>query len=146
MQRAALCIYTTLENQKKVYQAVIVRVEGKITTHYISILIDLGYTRSYLTPKVSKNCGQRKKNHDKSWLVQLATSTKRKVSEVVREFPIEFNGFSTIAKLKIIPLGPYYSLIIMDSLEQHRAKVDCYEEIMKCQEKEGRPIEIKGIP
>ena len=60
-----------------------VEVKGKIIEHSISILIDHGSTHSYITPKIVEICAFKRLNHSKSWLVQLATGTKRKVSEVV---------------------------------------------------------------
>ena len=62
-----------------------VRVEGKIYMEPISILIDLGSTHSCVTRKIIEGCGLKRKNHFKSWLVQLDTGSKRKVSEVVKE-------------------------------------------------------------
>ena len=79
--------------------------EGKIYKQYISILIDLGSTHSYVTPKIVENFLFGKKKHDKSCLVQLAIGTKRKVSEVVKECPIELNGLYTQAYSNSLPLG-----------------------------------------
>ena len=63
-----------------------VEVAGKIVEQSISILIDPGSTHSYITPRVVEICAFKKVKHRKSWLVQLATETKRKVSEVVKKF------------------------------------------------------------
>ena len=71
-------------------------------------------------------------NHNKSWLVQLTTRTKIKVSEMVMECPIELNGILTKVNLNVLPLGSYDALIGMDWLENHRAKVYCYKKIIKC--------------
>ena len=60
-----------------------VEVAGNIAEQSVSILIDHGYTHSYITPRVVDICAFKKVKHRKSWLVQLATRTKRKVSEVV---------------------------------------------------------------
>lgn len=85
--------------------------------HSLFILIDLGSTDSYVTPKIVEGCGLRKKKHDKSWLVQLATRTKRKVREVVSEFRIEINGVPIVVDLNILPMGSYNSIIRMDWIE-----------------------------
>ena len=60
-----------------------VEVAGNIVEQSISILIDLGSTHSYITPRIVEICVFKKLNHRKSWLVHLATGTKRKVNEVV---------------------------------------------------------------
>ena len=58
-----------------------VEVLGKIVEQSVSILIDPGSTHSYITPRVVDICAFNKVKHRKYWLVQLATRTKRKVSE-----------------------------------------------------------------
>ena len=69
----------------RIYAAVedLVEVEGKIPKQSVSILIEPGSTHSYITPKIVEICAFKKLKHRKSWLVQLATRIKRKVSEVV---------------------------------------------------------------
>ena len=52
-------------------------------------------------------CAFKKVRHSKSWLVQLATGTKRKVSEVVEKCPLVMNGFVTCVDLNVLPLGSY---------------------------------------
>ena len=49
-------IYAALEYQQAAYQASMVKVEGRISKQYISILIDLGSTHSYVNPKVVESC------------------------------------------------------------------------------------------
>ena len=89
-------------------------VGGTIYRKSIIILIDLGYTQSYVSPKVVESCFLGKVKHNKSWLIQLATGTKLKVSEVVMYFPIELNGILTKEYLNVLPLGFYDALIGMD--------------------------------
>ena len=57
--------------------------------------------------------------NDKNLTVQLATSTKRKVSELVRDFDVDMNDFPAKIDLNILPIGSYDVLISMDWLEQH---------------------------
>ena len=45
----------------------------------VSILIDPGARLCYISPIVVENCKLEKVKHNKPWLVQLATGTKRKV-------------------------------------------------------------------
>jgi hypothetical protein len=54
--------------------------------------------------------------HGKSWLVQLATGTKRKFTELVKSYPVGMNGLSKKDELNIFPLGSYDCLIGMDWL------------------------------
>ena len=64
-----------------------IEVAGKIVEQSVSVLIDPRSTHSYITPRVVEICSFKKLNHSESWLVQLATGTKRKVSEVVYKCP-----------------------------------------------------------
>jgi hypothetical protein len=49
--------------------------------------------------------------------VQLATGTKRKVTELVKSYSVDMKGTSTKAELNILPLGSYDYLIGMDWLD-----------------------------
>jgi hypothetical protein len=39
--------------------------------------------------------------HEKSWLVQLATGTKRKVTKLVKSYSVDMKGLRTKAELNI---------------------------------------------
>ena len=88
-----------------------VEVEGNIIKQYVSILIHPGSTHNYITPKIIEICALKKLNHIESWLFQLATRTKRKVSEIVEKFPLDMDGIFTYKNLNIMPLGSYDILI-----------------------------------
>jgi hypothetical protein len=51
---------------------------------------------------------------------------KRKISELVKDCPIDMNGLITKVYLNLIPLGSYDYLICMDWLEKHHVFLDCY--------------------
>ena len=91
-------------------------------------------------------CAFKKVKHRKSWLVQLATGTKRKVSEVVEKCPLVMDGLVTCVDLNVLPLGSYDVLIGMDWLEAHRVKLDCYNKTFECMNEEGNLIVVQGIP
>ena len=76
-------IYAALEDHHEDHWSTMVEVAGKIAKQSISVLIDPGSTHSYITPRVVEVCAFNKLKHSKSWLAQLATVTKRKVSEMV---------------------------------------------------------------
>jgi len=92
MARTNPKIYAALDNCQVNHQAVVVEVGGKISMQLVSILIDPGSSHSYIHPKIVESCSLEKSKHGKSWLVQLATKTKRKVSEVVEKCPLMLNG------------------------------------------------------
>ena len=139
-------IYVVLEYLQEYHQSTVVEVAGKVVEQTISILIDPGSTHSYITPRVVEICAFKKVKHGKSWLVQLATGTKRKVSELVEKCPLVMNGLNTCVDMNVLPLVSYDVLIGMDWLEAHRVKLDCYNKTFECTDEEGNPVIVKGIP
>ena len=81
-----------------------VEIEGKVSNTFISILIELGACRSYLSPKIVDLCKLDKVKHEKPWIVQLAMGTKSKVSELVRGCELNLNGFPARINFNILPL------------------------------------------
>ena len=144
--RAVPRIYVALEDHQADHQSTVVEVTSKIIKQSFSIFIDPGSTHSYITPRVVEICSFEKVKHGKSWLVQLATRTKRKVSEVVEKCPLVMNGLITCVYLNVLPLGSYDVLIGMDWLEAHRVKLDYYNKNFECTDEEGNPVVVKGIP
>jgi len=88
-----------------------VEVEGKIFDQSISILFDLGYSHNNVTRKIIETCAIKKCKHGKSWLVYLATRTKRKVSEMVENCPLKVNRLFRCVNVNIFPLGSYDVLV-----------------------------------
>ena len=109
-------------------------------------MIDPGSTHNYITPKIVEICAFKKLKHRKSWLVQLATGTKKKISEAVERCSLDMDGLFTYANLNIFPLGSYDILIGMDWLEAHKVKLDCYNKTFECMDEEGNPKVVRGIP
>ena len=99
-----------------------------------------------IIPKLVQMRNLKKLNHNESWLVQLATGTKKKVSEVVKKCPLVMDGLVTSPNMNIMPLGSYDVLIGMDWLEAHRVKLDCYSNTFKCIDENENPSVVKGIP
>jgi hypothetical protein len=73
-------IYVALDNRQVDHQASVVEMEGMISNHLVSILIDPGSNLSYVSPQILEKCKLQQVKHVKSWLVQLATGTKIKVT------------------------------------------------------------------
>ena len=126
-------IYAALEDRQEDHQSIVV--EGKISKQSVSIWIDPGSTHNYITPRIAEICSFKKLEHRKSWLVQLATGTKRKVSEIVEKLRVDMDGLFTYANLNILPLGSYDIPIGMDWLEAHKVKLDCYNKTFECMDK-----------
>ena len=97
--------YYNIQEAETDHHPTVVEVAGNIVKQSISILIDPGSTHSYITPIVVDICAFKKVKHRKSWLVQLATGTKRKVSEVLEKCPLVMDGLVTCVDMNVIPLG-----------------------------------------
>ena len=109
-----------------------VEIERNNLNTYISILIDPGAFQIYVSTKIVDMCKINKEKHEKPCMIQLATGTKRKVSELVKDCEIDMNGFPTKVDLNILPLGSYDVLIGMDWLEHHHFMLDYLNKLILC--------------
>lgn len=85
----------------------------------ISISINSGASHSYIDPNLVERFHLERSKHNHSWMVQLATSKKRKITELVKSYSLNMDGLNTFVDLNIIPLGYYAVLIGMDWLDAH---------------------------
>jgi len=125
-------IRATLENRQADHQTSMVEVEGMIKDKPVSILIDPGASLSYVSPSIAENCELRLNTFKKPWMVQLATGTKRKVVNYVKDCEIFMNSFKMQVELNVLQLGSYDVLIGMDWLEKHRVVLNCFEKTFTC--------------
>jgi hypothetical protein len=107
-------IYAALDKNKEEFQSHMIEVEGMINNRPFSILINSGAIHSHVDPRVVESLHLSRSKHEKSWLVQLATGTKRKFIELVKSCPVDMKGLSMKDELNILPLGSYDCLIGMD--------------------------------
>ena len=82
-----------------------VEIKGMIKNKPISILIDPGSSLRYVSPSIVESCYLHLKKFEKSWLVQLATGTKRKVVNYLEDCEIFMSQFKTQVKLNVLPIG-----------------------------------------
>jgi hypothetical protein len=62
-------IYATLDNKQVSHQVSVVEMEGMISNHFVSILIDPGSNLSCVSPQTLEKCKLQQVKHVKSWLV-----------------------------------------------------------------------------
>jgi hypothetical protein len=101
------------------HQSTIVEIEGKINNTHVYFLIDPGDMLSYIAPGVVDSNKIKRTKNAKSWLLQLAAGTKKKVFDFISDFEFSLNGQNTKTYLNILPLGSYDIIIGMDWLERH---------------------------
>jgi hypothetical protein len=124
----------------------VVEIEGKINDTRIFVIIDPRATLSYITPDVVDSNKLKKLKHEKSWLVQLAKGTKRKVVDSIFYLEFSLDGQKIRTNLNILPLGSYDMIIGMDWLEQHKSILDCYTKILSYKDNFGTVRRAQGIP
>ena len=120
-------INAVMDGQQDDHQSTVVDVQGKINNTLVSVLINLGATLSYVAPGVVDSNKLKKIRHEKSWLVQLAIGTKRKVIDFIFYCEFSLGGQNTKIELNILLLGSYDIIIGMDWLERHKSILHCYE-------------------
>jgi hypothetical protein len=145
LARSTPKISATLENRQEDHQTSMVEIEGMIHNQPVIVLIDPGASLSYISPRVVEICKLHKEKFEKSWLVQLATGTKRRITDVVKNCELGMNELRTQIDLNILPLGSYDVLIGMDWLEKFKVVLDCYNKSFTCVDERGNIINIKGV-
>eukprot|EP00253_Pinus_taeda_P028923 PITA_28923 len=138
-------INAALEDRQAEYQPTMVEFEGKISNLTISVLIDLGATLSYVSPKIVERCNLQSVKFKNPWLVQLATRAKRRVIAKINDCSFTIADQPVTADLNVLPLGSYDILIGMDWLEKHWSLVDCKTKIIYYRDQQGNRKEMQGI-
>jgi hypothetical protein len=72
-----------VDGQQEDHKSIVVEVYGKVNNNHVSVLIDPRNTLIYVAPGVVHSNKLKKLIHKKSWLVQLATGTKTKVTDFI---------------------------------------------------------------
>jgi hypothetical protein len=138
-------INAVVDGRQVDHQSTVVEVEGKVNNNRVSVLIDPRATLSYVSPGVVDSNKLKKVRHAKSWLVQLATRTKRKVTHFISDCEFSLGGQNTKINLNILLLGSYDIIIGMDWLERHKAVLDCYEKTLTYKDENDTVRTIQGI-
>ena len=112
-------INVALEDRQTDYQPTMIELEGKILTQSVSILVDPGASLSYVSPKVVELCKLKEHKFKSSWLVQLATREKCKVTTKIPNCKLEILEQELKVDFKILPLGSYDVLLGKDWVEKH---------------------------
>jgi hypothetical protein len=138
-------INASIDGRQADHQSSVVEIEGKINNTRIFVLIDPRATLSYITPDVVESNKLKKLKHAKSWLIQLAIGTKRKVVDFVSDFEFGLDGQNMRTNLNILPLGSYDMIIGMDWLDQHKEVLDFYTKILSYKDDFGTVRTTQGI-
>ena len=99
-----------------------------------------------MTPRIVYLCKLVPEKFDKSWLVQLATGTKCKLTTFVKNCELLMKDFIMHVDLNIVPLGSYDLLIGMDWLRKHKVMLNYFSKIFTYTNDVGSTIKVKAIP
>ena len=91
-----------------------------------------------------EKCYLNEQVHVKSWLLYLATRTKRIFHHWLRACVLKLNGMPTSAHLNVLPLSSYSMIFAMDWLFIHRIKVDCYDMDIEFSDNDGERRFLQG--
>jgi predicted aspartyl protease len=138
-------INAVIDGRQDDHLSTVVEIEGKYNNTHVYVLIDPGATLSYIAPGAVDSNKLKRTKHAKSWLVQLATGTKRKLSNFIFDCEFSLGGQNTNTYLNILPLGSYDIIIGMDWLERHKAVLDFYEKSLKYKDENDIVRIVQGI-
>lgn len=138
-------INVSQEDHQAEYPLMMVEFEGKIFNRVVTILIDLGASLSYISPKIVKSCHLETITFKSAWLVQLDTGAKRRVPTKIDNRPIVIIDHPITTNLNILPLGSYDIFIGMDWFEIHWSLVNCKAKTISYLSDEGVQHEIQGV-
>lgn len=73
-------IKVALDDHQVEYRPTMIECEGMISDQHVYVLFHPGASLRYISPKVVEKCQLQSSKFKKSWLVQLAAGTKRRLS------------------------------------------------------------------
>jgi hypothetical protein len=107
-------IHATMHNHLVEHQSTVLETLGKLNSMDVTILIDLGASKSFISPNSLIKCKLveiKKKYFD--W-VEMASSHSKKLESLVHDFPINLGVCITYVILYVTYLGHYEVIIGMD--------------------------------
>lgn len=78
-----------------------------------------------------------KEMHAESWLLQLATGTKKRFQHWVRYCAFDLNGMPTSVHLNVLPLGSCKMILGKEYMFTHWTNVDFYDKAIECLDDDG---------
>ena len=138
-------IYAAVNNRQAEHQSTMVESSGMLNHVNVKILFDSGATNSFISPCALEKCGLTAYEHDDFKQVEMASGEKQAVEPSIDDCLVDLGVCTTKLKVYITALGVYDLIIGMDSLEAHRALVDCFAKRVLCIDDKRRSVEIHGV-
>jgi hypothetical protein len=112
-------IHVAVNNRQAEHQSIVLEMSGTIANQTLSILIDLGATKSFISGAVLKRIKVKEVEQYDLSFVEMASRAKQKVRGKVTGCTLNMGDFVSRANLYITILGYYDVVIGMDWLESH---------------------------
>jgi hypothetical protein len=118
-------IHAVVNNCQAKHQSTVLETSGTIVDQTLSILIDLGATKSFIFGVALKRIMVKTFEQDDFRFVEMDSGAKHKVGGKVTGCSLNLGEFITRPSLYITTLGSYDVVISMDWLELHDVILDC---------------------
>ena len=115
-----------------------------IVDQTLSILIDSGATKSFISSATLKRIKVKTVEHDEFSFVEMASGAKQKVGGKVTGCALNLGEFVMRVNLHVTILGSYDVVIDMDWLESHEAILNCKTKQLSLVDDEGQRHVILG--
>jgi hypothetical protein len=131
-------IHAAVNNCQAEHQSTVLKTLGTITEQTLSILIDPGATKSFISGAMIKIIKVKEVEQDEFIFVEMDSGDKQKVGGKVMGCSLSLGEFVTRANLYIMILGSYDVVINMDWLESHEAILNCKMKQLSLVDDEGQ--------
>jgi hypothetical protein len=117
---------------------------GTVIDHTLSILIDLGATKSFISSEMIKRIKVKAVERDEFSFVEMASGAKQKVGGNITGCILNLGELFIRANLYVMILGLYDDVIDMDWLESHEVILNCNMKRLSLVDDEGKRWVIVG--
>jgi hypothetical protein len=118
-------IRAVVNNCQEEHQSTVLEMTGIVADQTLSILIDLGATKSFFYCAALKRIKVKAVEQDEFSFVEMASGAKQKVGGKVTGCVVNLGELVIRANLYITILGSYDIMTGMDWLELHEAILNC---------------------
>jgi hypothetical protein len=130
-------IHAVMNNCQAEHQSTMLKTTGTVTDQTLSILIDPGATKSFISSGVLKRIKVKAVEQDEFSFMEMASRAKQKVGGKVTGCALNLGEFVTRVNLYVTILGSYDVMIGMDWLETHEAILNCKTKWLSLVDDEG---------
>ena len=138
-------IFAILDQKQAEHQNMVIEAQGNTQGMKVSVLFDSRATNSFISSSLVAKSGIPVVKARNKWQVELALGSRVSADIIAPDCKIHMKSFTTLANLRVIPLGSYDIVLGMDWLEQHQAILDCKDKSISCVDDSGSARIIMGI-